>query len=171
MAMDVSKLGECEFFLISEMNCQLIVHHPYRNVNELQSILKLTQEETSLVWSIVSDHYLTDLPLLFPLHIITATAIFMALTLKPSQPGQGSIAAVANAIQAAKENTGQAINQNPQGKAQALIEWLAKSEIDIQAMIDCTQEIISLYEVWEQYNDKLCKEQIARFVKAKGLDK
>ena len=38
-------------------------------------------------------------------------------------------------------------------------------------MVDCTQEIISFYEVQEAYNEKLAREQINRFVKARGLDK
>ena len=48
--------------------------------------------------------------------------------------------------------------------------WLAESEVDMNSVVDCTQEMISLYEVWEQYHERVCKEQIARFVKARGLD-
>lgn len=170
MATDISKMGECEFFLISEMNCQLIVHHPYRTLNELQPVLKLSPDEVSLAASIINDHYLTDLPMLYPLHIIASTAVFMALTLKPAS--QTSAANVASALQAAKDGNKESVDGNtPQSTVQFLVTWLAGGEIDVQAMIDCTQEIISLYDVWEQYNDKLCKEQIARFVKAKGLDK
>jgi cyclin-C len=54
---------------------------------------------------------------------------------------------------------------------QKLANWLAESNIDIEAIVDCTQEIISFYEVQEQYNEKLTREQINRFVKARGLDK
>ena len=111
--------------------------------------------------------------MLYPLHIIACTAILMALTLKPTS-SQTSAAIIASTIQAAKdanESSGSVDENTPQGKVQSLVTWLARGEVDIQAMIDCTQEIISLYDVWEQYNDKLCKEQIARFVKAKGLDK
>ena len=174
---DVSKLGECEFFLISEMNCQLIVHHPYRTLGQLQNTLKMTQDEASLAWNIINDHYLTDLPLLYPLHVIAATSIFLALTLKPSpggmQAGAGSVAALANAAQSSQEtsSTGDDNASGQKNKINFLLKWLAESEIDIKAMIECTQEIISLYDIWEQYNDKTCKEQIARFVKARNLDK
>jgi cyclin C len=41
----------------------------------------------------------------------------------------------------------------------------------MEAVAECTQELISLYEVWETYTDKTCKDQIAKFVKARGLDK
>jgi cyclin C len=56
-------------------------------------------------------------------------------------------------------------------KIQRLANWLAESNIDIEAIVDSTQEIISFYEVQEQYNEKLTREQINRFVKARGLDK
>ncbi|MCJ1465869.1 RNA polymerase II holoenzyme cyclin-like subunit [Pseudocyphellaria aurata] len=173
---DVSKLGECEFSLISEMNSQLIVHHPYRTLQELQGTLSMAQEDVSLAWSILNDHYLTDLPLLFPPHVIAVTAIFLALTLKPTQAGlqaaASTAAALANASQVPKEtsSTG-AMPNSPQVKVQNLVSWLAEGEVDIKAVVDCSQEIISLYDVLEQYSEKTCKEQIARFVKARGLDK
>ena len=174
---DVSKLGECEFYLISEMNSQLIVHHPYRSLQKLQSTLSMAQEDISLAWSIVNDHYLTDLPLLFPPHIVAVTAIFLALTLKPTQIGLQAAASTATAlartfqVPADSSSTGATVASSPQTKVQNLVSWLAEGEIDIQAVVDCSQEIISLYEVWEQYSEKTCKEQIARYVKARGLDK
>jgi cyclin C len=54
---------------------------------------------------------------------------------------------------------------------QQFAAWLAESSVDIAAMVDATQEIVSFYECYEQYNDKLTREQINRFVKARGLDK
>lgn len=174
---DVSKLGECEFSLISEMNSQLIVHHPYRTLQELQGTLNMAQEDVSLAWSILNDHYLTDLPLLFPPHVIAVTAIFLALTLKPTQAGlqaaASTAAALASASQLPKEtsSTGSTITNSPQVKVQNLVSWLAEGEVDIKAVVDCSQEIISLYDVLEQYSEKTCKEQMARFVKGRGLDK
>jgi hypothetical protein len=58
---DTAKLGECEFWLISEIKAQLIIHHPYRSLNELQTKLELSQDEMSVAWSVVNDHYVTDL--------------------------------------------------------------------------------------------------------------
>ena len=138
----------------------------------------MASDDVSLAWSIINDHYLTDLPLLFPPHVIAVTAIFLALTLKPTQAGlqaaASTAAALAGASQAIKEtsSTGTALANSPQMKVQNLVSWLAEGEVDIKAVVDCSQEIISLYEVWEQqYGEKTCKEQIARFVKARGLDK
>ena len=83
------------------MNSQLILHHPYRSLNELQTQFQLTQEENALAWSIINDHYLTDLPLLHAPHVIAITAMFLAVVLKPTQGGlQMSAAGTANALQA-----------------------------------------------------------------------
>jgi cyclin C len=167
---DTSKLGECEFQLISEMNSQLIVHHPYRDLTELQTLFALTSEETSLAWSIVNDHFLTDLPLLYAPHIIAITAVFLSLVLKPVQGGAMQAQAVQNALQ-------QAMNVPAGGasaghtKVQKLLNWIAEGSVSIEAIIDCTQELISLYELWEHYQEKPVKEAIMKFVKARGLDK
>ncbi|KAL1954030.1 hypothetical protein VTO42DRAFT_1808 [Malbranchea cinnamomea] len=176
-----SKLGECEFWLISELNSQLIVHHPYHTLAELQCPLGLTADEIALAWSVINDHYLTDLPLLHPPHVIAIAAILMAVIFKPSHqmmipPADGPTLAgsgamlddgMTNVVSALGDRMGRGLPP----AVQRLIDWLATGEVDIQAVIDCTQEIISLYKVWEQYSEKTCKEQIGQFVKARLLDK
>lgn len=62
-------------------------------------------------------------------------------------------------------------NTNHKNKIQGLVSWLAEGEIDIKSVVDCAQELIGLYQAWEVYNEKACKEGIARFVKGRGLDK
>jgi cyclin C len=167
---DISKIGECEFTLISEMNSQLIIHHPYRSLADMQSQFQLTQEENALAWSIINDHYLTDLPLLHAPHVIAITAMFLAVVLKPTQGGlQINAAGMTNALQSLGNARG--APQGTQNRVQKLVDWLAESSVDIEAVVECTQELISLYEVWESYTDKTCKDQIAKFVKARGLDK
>ncbi|KAG9248681.1 cyclin-C [Calycina marina] len=178
---DTSKLGECEFFLISKMSSQMIIHQPYRSLTSLQSIFSLTQEESALAWSIINDHYMTDMPLLFAPHIVAVTAILLSIVLRPNTTGlqsaSGSAGNMANAAHQALRSVSQAKSGNggAQSAADAKVvrfqEWLAESDIDIEAVVDCTQEVISFYEVQEQYNEKPCKEQINRFVKARGLDK
>ncbi|KAE8453499.1 hypothetical protein EG329_010360 [Mollisiaceae sp. DMI_Dod_QoI] len=141
----------------------------------------LTQEESALAWSIINDHYMTDLPLLFAPHIIAIMAILLALVLRPNTTGiqsaGGSAGTIASAAQTALSSVGQSKPTSekqggtPRTKVQKLANWLAESNIDIEAIVDCTQEIISFYEVQEQHNEKLTREQINRFVKARGLDK
>lgn len=209
---DPSKIGECEFWLISEMSSHLIIHQPYRTLTSLQSQLNLSSDEVALAWSIINDHFMTDLPLLYPPHIIALTAILLAIVFRPSHGnggGQGASAQGSGSASLGQPNVNvvtaaltQLQRQPPtpgggsmpgqqagghQGagadgasnatkierfsKVQRFGFWLAESSIDIEAMVDCTQELISFYDCQEQYNDKLTREQIVRFIKARGLDK
>jgi cyclin-C len=82
---DVSRLGEMEFCLISEMRSQLIIWHPYRTLIDLKENqdLKLTSDELGLAWCIVNDSYMTDLPLTCPPHIMAVIAMFLAVVFYP----------------------------------------------------------------------------------------
>ncbi len=215
---DAARVGECEFSLISEMSSHLIIHQPYRTLLAVQTEFGLTHDETSLAWTVINDHYMTDLPLLHPPHIVALTAVLLALVLRPSSnaagggnagsaagggAGSGGVALAATALaqaqahaqaKAAAMATGgggagaqsQGFPPSMQGegavepkkvtdprlaKVQRFAAWLADSNIDIEAMVDCTQELISFYECHEQYNDKHTREQITRFIKARALDK
>ncbi len=200
------------------MNSQLIVHQPYRSLTSLQTDLALSQDDVALAWSVVNDHYMTDLPILYPPHVIALTAVLLCLVLRPAATGGqgnggGSGTTIANmsvaaataalaqaqaraAIQgggngggvpsasAAAASSAQTAAQQGQGdgaardkaqetrtKVQRFAAWLAESNVDIDGMVDCTQELIAFYECHEQYNDKIAREQINRFIKARGLDK
>lgn len=160
------------------MHSQLIVHHPYRTLSELQTDLALSSDEVALAWSVINDHYLTDLPLLHPPHVIAIMAIIVAVVFKPSPPGAYLGSAQTALASTMREGQGMnmlaALTDKPGSgppKIQKLVAWLAESEVDIKAVIECTQELLSLYEVWEQYSEKHCKELIGRMVKSKNLDK
>ncbi|CAK7216853.1 RNA polymerase II holoenzyme cyclin-like subunit [Sporothrix bragantina] len=295
--LEISRLGETEFWMISELSSQLIIHAPYRTLQMLQAELNLTPDELTQAWSVVNDHYMTDLPLLYPPHVIAVTSIVWVLVLQPAMPGgtnssgggiglmgqtMGTPAGGGNSVgnnsnsqgamgmgmgggpsslppppmllslsslgpgsstpggtpgtpimggigtpttlggfpgfsarsamalhaqaQAAQSNQMQHMSQggqaapgtynNAQGSntnagghsgtpteeappadnsrtatMQWLIRWLAESGLDMEATIDCTQEMISFYMASEEYNEKLTREQINRFVKARGLDR
>ncbi|KAI9883105.1 MAG: hypothetical protein M1823_005127 [Watsoniomyces obsoletus] len=158
---DSSRIGECEFSLISEMNSQLIVHHPYRTLSEVQKSLGLSSDDMGLAWQVINDHYLTDLPLLYAPHIIAIAAIFLTVALKPSPSSSNTTVP--------RIRTGQ-VSTHPTA-LQRWTTWVAESEVDLDGVVDCTQEMLSLYEIWEQYHERICREQIARFVRSLGMDK
>jgi len=95
--------------------------------------------------------------------------MFLAVVLKPTQGGlQLNAVTMTNALQSlgSARNAGGA-----QNRVQKLVDWLAESNVDVEAIVECTQELISLYEVWESYTDKTCKDQIAKLVKAQRPDR
>lgn len=156
----------------------------------------MTEEDFQMAKSVVNDSYMTDLPLLHPPHVIALVGILLALVLRPVPPqagGQGNtasnaaagLAAAQAALSAAQMGGGVPIGsgQGNDGKdraqpetrvqrVQMFMSWLSDSNVDVAAMVDATQEIISYYACYEaEYNDKNTKEQIGRFVKARHLDK
>lgn len=146
----------------------MILHHPYRTVNDLAPIFNMTTDETSLACSIINDHYNTDLPLLYPPHIVAVTAIFLSIVLRPAQTGLQAHAAATSAL-AMQGAMQQGIGAMSGGKGHhvkvmKMVEWLAESKIDIEAVIYATQELNSLYEVWETYTERPCKDVISRFI-------
>jgi len=163
-------IGECEFLIISELDAQLLLYHPYRPLGQLQEMLALTQEEHTLAWSFVNDHYVTDLPFLYPPHVIAAAAVSFTLTLRPSHGTVSSGPMLGRGNQAGISGSTET-QSSSQIKLQKLKDWLVTSNVDVEAMIDCTQEMISLYVVWEQYSDKDCRDQINRLIKDRKLER
>lgn len=190
-----SKIGECEFALISQLSSRLICHHPYRSLTELSPIFGLSNEETQLAHSIINDSYNTDLILLYPPHVLAIVAIFLAVVLRPAGQPAGlqahSTHASANQqspTQASPTSAStpgfsptvsssaaqQAVLGGFSGLKQAgpklskLVDWLAESKVDMNAIVDATQEMVSLYDVWESYSERACKEGITKFVKDGG---
>ncbi|KIX92381.1 uncharacterized protein Z520_11855 [Fonsecaea multimorphosa CBS 102226] len=228
---DVSRLGEMEFCLISEMRSQLIVWHPYRSLIALKENqeLKLTNDELGLAWSIINDSYMTDLPLTCPPHLIAVIAMFLAVVFWPSVKAAGTLRplpheALSNpesshfsslgvggrqslstpfsnvlgnlqmsnqiAAQSSNNLNGKtpSLSQNDPAlqqsadkekavsfskeneKIQNTMKFLVESGINIEQMIEGTQELISLYDIWEQYSEKSVKDAVARCMKTRGLD-
>lgn len=125
------------------------------------------------------------MPLLHAPHVVAIAAMVLAVTIGPPQAQAGlnmltaanmqsAMANLANAGGGAGGGAGAAGGAGGGGspaRIQHLMNWLAETSIDIDGVADCTQEFISLYEVWETYNEKLCKDQINRFVKTRNLEK
>lgn len=177
---ETSKIGECEFALISTLQSRLIMHHPYRALGELQGVFGLSVEEAALAHSVINDCYNTDLPLMYPPHVLANTAIFLAVVLRPAGQPAGlqahsmSAAASSSATPALSGNTAHTALAGFAGLKQAgpklgkLVDWLAESKVDMEAIVDATQEMVSLYEVWESYSERTCKEVITRFMREGG---
>ena len=109
ITVDFTKLAELEFYLIEEMECYMIIHHPYTSLMQLVEVLGqsenstvesssniphnrsrcesefkigLTSSEIENAWQIINDSYMTDLPLLYPPHIIAIAALHLTLVLR-----------------------------------------------------------------------------------------
>ncbi|XP_063932459.1 cyclin-C-like isoform X2 [Zophobas morio] len=71
---------DCEFYLLEELNCHLIVYHPYRLLCFYCESLKV-KEVIEISWYIVNDTYRSDIFLNYPPHMIALTAIYLSCIL------------------------------------------------------------------------------------------
>ncbi|KAK9457178.1 cyclin-like protein [Dipodascopsis uninucleata] len=151
---DPTKIAECEFYLIEELDTYLIVHHPYRSLIQLSKALGasgnnagLSPDEMQTAWSVINDSYITDLPLLYPPSIIALTAIYLSVVLRTPPVSVQS--------------------ERIRIRLQKIVDWFASCGIDLEAVVDCAQEMISLYNSWEAYNERTCRDLIASIVNMK----
>ncbi|KAK3069587.1 RNA polymerase II holoenzyme cyclin-like subunit [Teratosphaeriaceae sp. CCFEE 6253] len=192
---EVARIGECEFALISTLRARLVVWHPYRFLGELAGIVGLGAEEQGLAWSVVNDSYCTDLQFLYPPHIIATAAVFLAVVLRPATPA-GLHAHSTHAQHASSSTTSSASTPasssttapalpgaNPAvhaalasfanlkhagPKLAKLVDWLADSGVAMEGLVDATQELVSLYQCWEEYNERGVKEALGKFSREGG---
>ena len=155
----------------------MIVFHPYRSLRQLQTNVKIAQDDFSLAWSIINDHYHTDLPLLYPPHTIAVTSVLLALTLRPnitSSQSQPNAVGNSKGLTLAADGITQSqnvVNPSQQAKIDHFTTWLAGGQIQIEPVIECCQEMISMYSVLDQNKEPMCEKHIVRYLKARGLDK
>jgi cyclin-C len=169
------------------------VHHAHRPLADLQPALALTMDEAALAHSVLNDALLTDLPLLHAPHALALAAAFLAVVLKHADGGGGGgggagggaggrgaqrggqqqqqSGAAAPAASAAQLSAAVAGASSPSPRVQKLLAWVAESMVPIEALVECAQELVSLYEVWEGYRESTCREAIMRFVNARGMEK
>ncbi|VEU23392.1 DEKNAAC104577 [Brettanomyces naardenensis] len=223
---DLTKLAEFEFYLIDEMDCYLIVHHPYNSLVEITKTLKsydetsarleITPDELQSCWSIINDSYILDLHLLFPPHIIGIASLYLTLILeadvsasegKDSTGKDGKIESANISMSDTKADTGTSTytsndsstsrfspsrgtshNRNlPQSqqllqrkisvsstlkrnlqkrpragqtsnaqfspRVETFLRFLAASNINLDEVIETVQELLTLYDSWNYYDE------------------
>ncbi|CAK5275924.1 unnamed protein product [Mycena citricolor] len=116
---DNSKLAEMEFYLVDDLECDLVIYHPYRALLALckpmnstdpdkddfgvnlddgtrywgtgEGQLDLPSNGLQTAWFIINDTYRSELCLLYPPHLIAIAAIYLTCVFHP--PTQDSVAA------------------------------------------------------------------------------
>lgn len=200
MLPSTSRLGEYEFAMISQLRAQLIMHHPYRTLVQLKDEFDLTQDELTVAWCIINDHYVTDLPFLFPPYIIAFMAIVLALVITLSgkvsipsphsatstagtpvqwppsaTPGPGSTNAEKmdrsqfTAVLVPLENG--LVSIDLPDRVEEILDSIGTSEICLQDVMECAQDMVALYQVWDLYRESECREMLVRLVRGRGMDK
>jgi cyclin C len=126
----------------------MIIHHPYRTLQHVATLIGLAHTDLVVAWTVINDTYASDLPLLYPPHIIALAAIYMAF-FAPSQ--------IRTLVKPAMSTSNTKI-----------VEWFAQSGVDMDAIAEVTQEIISLYQAWKDYKGKDCKLWLDKIIFGRG---
>jgi cyclin C len=86
----IAHVLESEFYLLELMDCCLILYHPYRPLTTYVQDLKNSygdgkdhskdkDELLNLAWTVVNDTYRTDIPLLYPPHLIAIGELLVSM--------------------------------------------------------------------------------------------
>ena len=166
---EVPTLGECEFVLIQELNAQLVVHHPYPDLMSVKDELDLTQDETTLAWHAINDFHATPMILTHSPRTIAAAAISLVVTVRSSANGNAlgsaSLAGVRGPV-GSRPNADKGVAPSKQHN---VAMWLAHSNLNIEAVVECTQALISLYTALDKYSENVCKQQLGTLARARGI--
>jgi hypothetical protein len=135
-----------EFYLLEELNFNMIVYHPYRSLMTLAQDLGTKNEDVQWAWYVINDTYRTDMCLLYPPHVIAAAALYLQIALKGgAQYGDYSLTSTTSmannssgvTTRGAKRgaatgnnNTSNSANETPKVKDIRL--WFAQLNVDLE---------------------------------------
>ncbi|KAG0028369.1 hypothetical protein BGZ82_008462 [Podila clonocystis] len=149
---DTSKLAEFEFYLLEELEFYLIVYHPYRDLTLIAKDLKLEESNLQTAWFVLNDSYRTDVCLLYAPHMIALAALYIICVVHAesmaSKKGAGGGTSGTTAAASGTGLEGHGINNRN------MVQWFADLNVDVEEIIEITQEMLSLYDIWKDYNEE-----------------
>ncbi|KAI9141536.1 cyclin-like protein [Paraphysoderma sedebokerense] len=124
---DISDVTEFEFYLLEDLEFNLIIYHPYRPLLQYTNSINLDKSILQTAWFIVNDSYRTDVCLLYPPYMIALAAIYMSVVFNSKvKVGEGD-------------------------KEKDMREWFSELSVDVEKIIEITQDLLTLYSHWSQY--------------------
>lgn len=169
---EVSKLAEFEFYLVEELGMYLILHHPYKLLLQIRDFLEaarhgfqLTADDLQHLWSLLNDSYITDLHLVFPPHVIAVAVLYITVVLKKHLAGQemGQALPIADDVMAMAGGMsgldGQKRDEDTL-KIENFMDFLNRSHVNLDEVVEAMQEMIALYVAWDRYNELLVKKAL-----------
>lgn len=130
---------ECEFYLLENLDCCLIVYQPYRPL--LQLVQDMGQEEQllTLSWRIVNDSLRTDVCLLYPPYQVNTETKFDYIQML-TFPFKIAIACLQIACVILQKDS--------------MKTWFAELNVDLEKVQEIVRAIVNLYELWKDWKEK-----------------
>lgn len=151
---DPTKVTEFEFYLIEELQSYLIVHHPYKSMEQIVNVLKeppfelrLSQDELQNCWSLINDSYINDVHLMYPPHVIAVACLFITICIR----GRTVKSSLSNVMDTDPILT-QVVKQQ-----EIVNRFVAESQVDLEEVMNTVQELITLYDHWDKYHEPWIK--------------
>lgn len=141
----IPTVAEMEFYLLEELEFDLLVFHPYDTLMTLcDACVNYIQEDPShrphiqaamlqMSWTIVNDMYRSSLPLEHPPYVLAVAALYLALVVVPP---------VAQELRTVMENSTL--------KGASMLNFLAGMNVSLPVITDIVQEMLSRYDLWRQ---------------------
>ncbi|KAH8929839.1 C/H/G cyclin [Atractiella rhizophila] len=176
---DSSKVAECEFYVISDLEFCLKIFHPYSTLYQLtgrdvtlialhpvpDQILdqKVEVDDVTLqmAWFLINDLNRTTLPLIHPPHLLAIAALFFAFSLgsRPEstlpevlkdKEGKGIKSLPRTSSLGSISAGGEKTSAGSAGVGRVeAVEFLASLNVDMDKVVEITREMLSLYESWK----------------------
>lgn len=158
---DPTKVTEFEFYLIEELQSYLIVHHPYKSMEQIVNVLKdppfelrLSQDELQNCWSLINDSYINDVHLMYPPHVIAVACLFITICIR-GRTVKSSLSNVGHKGDNVMD-TDPILTQVV--KQQEIVNrFVAESQVDLEEVMNTVQELITLYDHWDKYHEPWIK--------------
>ena len=156
---DPTKVTEFEFYLIEELESYLIVHHPYKSMEQIVDVLqrpplniKLSSDDIQNCWSLINDSYICDVHLIYPPHIIAMACMFITICIR-NKGGKSVTAGVTQQGLTEGVTPVTTTTTNTTSVQEAFNNFIAQSQVNLDEVMDAVQEQIILYDHWDKYNE------------------
>ncbi|KIY69116.1 C/H/G cyclin [Cylindrobasidium torrendii FP15055 ss-10] len=178
MTADNSKLAEMEFYLVDDLEGDLVVYHPYRTLLALcqkesnhaseaeagevafwikteepliqaSSKLELSDEAFEVAWSVINDTYRGTFCLRYPPHLIAIAAIYVTHVIHPATRDE-----VFSNLESASESAPPRRSTRTHGaqpKSMDALTFLTDLNVSLPVVATIAQEILALYATWDRY--------------------
>ncbi|KAH9853333.1 cyclin-like protein [Lenzites betulinus] len=122
-------------------------------------------------WFIINDTYRSELCLLYPPHLIAIAALYLSLVFSPTARATVQAASAhassasssgassqhghpdAASRRSSRSTSSSSRRQPPQAQPPDLVGWLAGLNVSMSLVATIAQEIISLYALWDRYDE------------------
>ncbi|KAJ3072054.1 hypothetical protein HDU98_004372 [Podochytrium sp. JEL0797] len=138
-SIDTVRISECEFHLMEALDFYMVVFHPYNSVVLFIRDLSLPKEQATIflqnAWMLVNDTFRSDLPLLYPPHMIALGVIYLTAAMQEKN------------LEAAAIDFG---------------AWFARLNVGVNDVLVLVQQLLDVYQIMSTHTRERAVEILNR---------